>query len=161
MVAYASFGRRLWGFTLDCLLDLLVALILRAIGVGEWFVELWTTWLLIHHIGLVVEGGTLGHRVAGLRIVRGDGTRVSVVRAVLRLPLKIASLLPLGAGMLWMLDEPQRRTWHDLGAGTVVVRELPAAPQLAPRWAVAPPWRAPAESTESVREVVSTDDTAV
>jgi uncharacterized RDD family membrane protein YckC len=93
-------------------------------------------WLAIHHVGLVCEGGTLGHRLAGLRVTRVDGGRPSVKQALGRLIVRWSLSVPsLGLGFLWMLDEPQRRTWHDLLAGTVVVRESLVGQQVGPSWA--------------------------
>lgn len=140
LVAYASFGRRVWAFVLDVLVDLVVLGAISTLTHGAGAALPFTAWFLIHHVGLVTEGGTLGHRIAGLRVVRDDGARVGVVHAALRLVLlACAALPPLGLGVLWMLDEPRRKGWHDLAAGTVVVRELPVAP--VPEWSSAPPWR--------------------
>jgi uncharacterized RDD family membrane protein YckC len=32
------------------------------------------------------------------------------------------SLAPVGLGFFWMLFDPNRQTWHDKIAGTIVVR---------------------------------------
>jgi uncharacterized RDD family membrane protein YckC len=142
MIRYASFGRRTWAFVLTLIIDLVVLGTLKAVvGDGD-VLGPFAAWYLIHHVGLVTEGGTLGSRIAGLRVVALDGTRVDVVHAFLREIVFLGlSVPPLGLGVLWMLDEPQRRTWHDLLAGTVVVRELSASVEDAPAWADAPPWR--------------------
>jgi uncharacterized RDD family membrane protein YckC len=142
MIRYASFGRRAWAFLLTLLIDLFVLGALKSVvGDGE-LAGPFAAWYLIHHVGLVTEGGTLGARLAGLRVVSVDGTRVGVIHAFVREMVFLAlSLPPLGLGVLWMLDEPQRRTWHDLLGGTIVVRELAASAELAPEWADAPPWR--------------------
>lgn len=142
MIRYASFGRRLWAFVLSLLLDLLVLGALSTVTGGADIAAPFAAWYAIHHVGFVVEGGTLGHRLAGLRVVRVDGERVGVVHAVMREIMRLfVSLPPLALGALWMLDHPQRRTWHDLVADTVVVRELPAGAVTAPAWADDPPWR--------------------
>lgn len=141
MIRYATFARRLWAFVLALVIDLLVFATIamwtgRAAAAAPFLF-----WYLLHHVGLVVEGGTLGHRLAGLRVVRVDGERVGVAHAFAREFARIGlSLPPLGLGVLWMLDEPRRRTWHDLLAGTVVVRES-LAQAVAPEWAHDPPWR--------------------
>lgn len=144
MVQYATFGRRLWAFVLTLLLDLLVLWSLDAVTGGEALLP-FAFWYLLHHVGLVVEGGTLGQRLAGLRVVRTDGGPVPVAHAFMREVVRLfGSLPPLGLGALWMLDQPERRTWHDLAAGTVVVRERAADAPAAPAWAAQPPWRAQA-----------------
>lgn len=143
MITYAGFQRRFGALLLALLVDLFVFAVLRAVGVGEYLSELFVAWFLIHHVGLVAEGGSFGHRLLGLRVVRVDGGRVGVIMAAVRFVVEIASLLPLGLGMLWMLDQRQRRTWHDLAAGTIVVRETPRVETAGPEWADAPPWRTP------------------
>ncbi len=141
MIRFASFGRRLWAFVLSALVDLVVLGMLRAVIGGG---DVWPSfglWYLIHHVGFVVEGGTIGHRLAGLRVVTVDGTRLGVPHAAFRELARVAlSLPPLALGFLWMLDEPRRRTWHDLIAGSVVVREVVPEAAPAPEWAAAPPW---------------------
>lgn len=142
MITYASLGRRGWAFVLSTIIDLVVLGTMLAVSDGGNVSGAFGLWYLMHHVGLVVEGGTLGHRVAGLRVVRSDGERVGVVFAFVREFAKLGlSIPPLGLGLLWMLDEPQRRMWHDQLANSVVVRESSAAAQAAPAWADAPPWR--------------------
>ena len=144
MIRYASFGRRVWAFVLTAVVDLIVLGAMRAaIGDGD----VWGPfgfWYLLHHVGLVVEGGTLGHRLAGLRVVGIDGERLGVVHAFVREGARIAlSFPPLALGVLWMLDQPRRQTWHDILAGSVVVREATQFEAAGPEWANDPPWRRP------------------
>lgn len=143
MITYARFSRRAGALLAAILVDLFVLAALQAAQVGSALDELFAAWLAIHHIGLVAEGGSLGHRLLGLRVTRLDGTRPGVVRAIIRILVTPLSWLPLGLGLLWMLDQRERRTWHDLAAGTLVVRETTPAEVAAPQWAATPPWRAP------------------
>ncbi|MCW2955926.1 MAG: domain containing protein [Thermoleophilia bacterium] len=141
-VTYASFGRRAWGLVLDLVVDLLVLGALGAVTEGSGTGGLFALWYLIHHVGLVTEGGSLGMRLAGLRVVASDGTRLRLWAAVVRELVRVcASLPPLGLGFLWMLDDRERRTWHDLAAQSVVVREGDPSIVVAPDWAGAPPWQ--------------------
>jgi uncharacterized RDD family membrane protein YckC len=142
MIRFAGFGRRGWGALLSWTIDLLVLWVLSWFVDGDHLAAPFITWYAIHHVGLVTEGGALGDRLVGLRVVSVSGERVPVLRAALREVLRLfVSLPPLGLGFLWMLDEPSRRTWHDLLAGTVVVRELAGSDVGAPAWAGEPPWR--------------------
>ncbi|MCW2962525.1 MAG: hypothetical protein JWM90_2912 [Thermoleophilia bacterium] len=141
MVTYAFFGRRAWGFVLDIVVDLFALWLLHTITGGTQLGLVFLAWYLIHHVGFVMEGGSLGMRLAGLRVVQLDGTRVSFGQALVRELVRVAGSLPsLGLGFLWMLDQPQRRCWHDLAAQTVVVRESFATLASSPSWAAAPPW---------------------
>lgn len=140
MIVYATFGRRLWATLLSAVIDLLVLGAMSMAVDGDRVLAPFGFWFLLHHVGLTMEGGDLGHRLAGLRVVRTNGEPVGLLHAVMReIGRLFVSPLPMGFGLLWMLDQPQRRTWHDLMAGTVVVRERTDA--LAPAWAAAPPWR--------------------
>lgn len=153
MIRYASFGRRLWAFLLSLLVDLVVLGTMRTVADGGDVVPPFLAWYLVHHVGFVVEGGTIGHRLAGLRVVRADGERPGVLFAVVREAARVGlSLPPLALGFLWMLDEPRRRTWHDLLGGTVVVHEALAPEAASPEWAGAPPWRRSSEAAPATDE---------
>jgi uncharacterized RDD family membrane protein YckC len=67
-------------------------------------------------------GQTLGGRAWNLRVRGRDGAPLSFGKSVLRFLVACASWLALGLGFLWILFEPQRRAWHDLAAGSQVVR---------------------------------------
>jgi uncharacterized RDD family membrane protein YckC len=68
---------------------------------------------------------TIGMKVAGTRIVdaqTGEGT-IGVGRSVIRaLVQSFASGAICYLGYLWMLWDPQKRTWHDMAASTIVVK---------------------------------------
>jgi uncharacterized RDD family membrane protein YckC len=66
---------------------------------------------------------SLGQMAVGLIVTTRDGYRLSIGRAFLRALLWPLSLLPLGAGMLPIFFDRERRALHDYIAGTVV-REL-------------------------------------
>jgi uncharacterized RDD family membrane protein YckC len=66
-------------------------------------------------------GQTPGKILLGLRIVRGDGRRLSAGRALVRYLGYWLSAIPLGLGFLWVLVDRRRRAWHDILADTVVV----------------------------------------
>lgn len=78
---------------------------------------LWLGWSWTH------GGQTLGMRAWHLRLVTLESGPVSWRRALLRFVVAVPSLLLFGAGLWWALWEPRRRTWYDLAAGTLVVRE--------------------------------------
>lgn len=86
-------------------------------------------------IGFLLEalfGWTLGKRIVGLRVVRLDGSRLTVGAALLRNLLRlIDASFPLGVflGMSILMATPRRQRLGDLAARTVVVedRPLPAA----------------------------------
>jgi uncharacterized RDD family membrane protein YckC len=56
-----------------------------------------------------------------LRLVGTDRSRVRWGQALVRFLGACISWLPLGAGFLWALVDPCRRTWHDRLSGTDIV----------------------------------------
>ncbi len=74
------------------------------------------------------RGSSLGKRVLGIRSVDAAGERLTMWRAIARNLGKIASAVPLGAGFAWAFIDKHDRGWHDLIAGTRVVREGISAP---------------------------------
>lgn len=68
-------------------------------------------------------GQTLGRRMFGIRVVRTDGAPLGFWHALGRQFLAILSAIPFMLGYLAPLWDPQRRTWHDSLAGTVVIHD--------------------------------------
>ena len=70
------------------------------------------------------KGTTVGGIICNLRVVRMDGRPLQPVDAVVRGLVSILSAAALGLGYFWVLldSNPERQTWHDKVAGTVVVR---------------------------------------
>jgi uncharacterized RDD family membrane protein YckC len=67
-------------------------------------------------------GQTIGMRPWRLRVVRSDGTPPDLAHAALRFAVALLSLAPAGLGFWWALFDAQGRSWHDIAAGTLVVR---------------------------------------
>lgn len=67
-------------------------------------------------------GQTLGMRPWRLKVVGADGGPASVRALSIRYGVATLSLLAAGLGFLWSLVDRERRTWHDLAAGTLLVR---------------------------------------
>lgn len=66
-------------------------------------------------------GQTLGQYAMGLRVVRLDGRRMTVVRSLVRWAGYLLSFLTLGLGFIWVLWDDRRQGWPDKMARTVVV----------------------------------------
>lgn len=75
-----------------------------------WF--FWTRW----------DGQTPGKRLMGLRVVKMDGSRLSDTDALIRAVGYYVSAMVMGLGYFWALFDEHKRTWHDLMAGTIVVK---------------------------------------
>jgi uncharacterized RDD family membrane protein YckC len=70
---------------------------------------------------LAVNGRTFGMAVAGVRVVRPDGSPLDTRHAVFRMLAFPLSFLTLGIGFLMILSNRDRRALHDRVAQTAVV----------------------------------------
>ena len=69
------------------------------------------------------NGQTLGKMVFGMRVVKKNGRRISVVDALLRnvLGYMVSQIFLLG--YIWAFADAEKQAWHDKLAGTLVVEE--------------------------------------
>lgn len=67
-------------------------------------------------------GQTLGMQVWGIRVQNADGSAISLRQALLRFLLATVSWLCLGMGFAWVLIDERKRSWHDIGSGSQIVR---------------------------------------
>ncbi|VAW40954.1 hypothetical protein MNBD_CHLOROFLEXI01-2081, partial [hydrothermal vent metagenome] len=71
------------------------------------------------------NGSTPGKRQVGIRVIRGDGTPITLAESVIRNLVRIIDFMPLayGLGMVTMFIDGKARRLGDLAANTLVVRE--------------------------------------
>ncbi|MBI2363274.1 MAG: RDD family protein, partial [Elusimicrobia bacterium] len=80
-------------------------------------------WVIINALTLAAWGATPGKKLLGLQVVSYAGSApIDNKTAVLRSLFTLVSAAPVGLGYLWVLWEKDKRGWHDLLAGTRVVR---------------------------------------
>lgn len=114
-----TFLERFGAFVLDVLLVSVTNGALDfANGGGAFFLLL----LAYHVIFWTWKGTTLGGIIMQLRLVKVDGRPLEFSDALVRGLTAIFSLGALGIGCLWILKDEQRQSWHDIVAGTLVVR---------------------------------------
>ncbi|MEO6212966.1 MAG: RDD family protein [Vicinamibacterales bacterium] len=106
-------------FALDCIL---VAIVTGLLDLsrhdGSFFLM-----LLGYHVAFWAwKGTTLGGIICNLRVVGTHGGPLRFVDALVRGLTAVFSLVALGIGCLWMLQDPERQMWHDKIAGTLVVK---------------------------------------
>lgn len=70
----------------------------------------------------VARGQTLGQAALGIRLVDAAGNAPGNQKALIRTLMAFVSALALGLGYLWAAFHREKRTWHDLVAGTWAVR---------------------------------------
>lgn len=130
----ASFVQRFFAALLDGILFFIFSEVLRAI-VGQSFAGILSLALGIAYWSYFEgssSGQTIGKRVIGIRVIdlQGGGP-IGFSRAVIRYFSRILSTIPLLLGYFWMLWDPEKQTWHDKLAGSVVV---PVADFPVERW---------------------------
>ncbi|MDA3935777.1 MAG: RDD family protein, partial [Actinomycetota bacterium] len=130
----------------EVLLTLLVTLIVGAI-IGE-SIYLFTAWALggliaavfITYWGyfifgdIVRNGQTWGKRRLGIRVVREDGSRVTVIDSIIRNLVRVIDLMPgnYAVGIVSVLVSREARRIGDLAAGTVVIRMVDGLTEFSP-----------------------------
>lgn len=93
----------------------------------------WSYWLGLRLALLLVTAGyfivswrrggqTIGMRAWRLRLQSADGSPVSSKQAWLRFGVAWLSTLAAGLGFVWCLVDADRRGWHDIAAGTRLLR---------------------------------------
>jgi uncharacterized RDD family membrane protein YckC len=68
-----------------------------------------------------IKSTTIGGIVCGLRVARLDGRPIDWPTAVTRALGSFLSFFIVGLGFIWVVFDPERQSWHDKIAGTVVV----------------------------------------
>jgi len=120
----AGWWRRFFAAVVDGILLAIVHAILR-VFIGEAGVGL----------GLLIDiayftyfhgstGQTPGNSALSIKVVDlrdGTGRPIGYGRAFIRWLGSILSAIPLFLGYFWMLWDPEKQTWHDKMAGSVVV----------------------------------------
>ncbi|MBI5595700.1 MAG: RDD family protein [Elusimicrobia bacterium] len=82
-------------------------------------------WVILNALTLAAWGATPGKKLLGLQVVTYSGSApIDNKTAVLRSLFTLVSAAPVGLGYLWVLWEKDKRGWHDLLAGTRVVRAV-------------------------------------
>jgi len=69
-----------------------------------------------------VYQATFGELILKLKVVDLYGKRMSAFRSLMRCIVTIISILPIGLGIWYITTDPKKRAWHDLIAGTYVIK---------------------------------------
>ena len=152
IAAYADaepgkFGRRLVAFLIDSALMLLFFIVTWPIVSGESIVAYYDSIfsyeftfavreltfragnlynsvrdIIYYTATIAIWRATVGMWVCRLRVLRTDGSRVGVVRALARYLASVLSMLPLGYGYVLITFREDKRALHDIICDTVVIR---------------------------------------
>jgi len=66
--------------------------------------------------------GTHGKLILGIKVVNGEGNRLTPIQSCKRASMKVVGAIPICLGYLWAAFREDKAAWHDLAARTVVVR---------------------------------------
>jgi uncharacterized RDD family membrane protein YckC len=77
-----------------------------------YFIGLWVYW----------GGQTLGNKALGIKVVKTDGSAVTLVTAIIRYVGLIISFAVIFIGVIWVAFDANKQGWHDKMAGTYVVK---------------------------------------
>ena len=69
----------------------------------------------------ILAGQTVGQFALGIRVVRLNGRRMTLLSGIRRLLGYMVCFLSVGIGFLWVLIDDRRQGWHDKIAGTCVI----------------------------------------
>ena len=76
-----------------------------------YFVYFWTS-----------TGQTIGHKALSLRVVKMDGSNLSITDAIIRYVGEIISAIVIFLGFIWVGFDPHKQGWHDKMAHTYVIK---------------------------------------
>ncbi|MBI4299334.1 MAG: RDD family protein [Chloroflexi bacterium] len=96
----------------------------QSVGVATgWATSLIATGLGVIYYTLAIGqwGQTVGKAILGLKVTRGDGSRLSFQRSFARCWAYLVSTIPLGLGFISIALSSQKRSWHDFICDTRVV----------------------------------------
>jgi uncharacterized RDD family membrane protein YckC len=83
----------------------------------------WPLLWIAYHVGMWAwKGTTIGGIVCGLKVVREDGRSLDFTVSLVRSLAAVFSFVALGMGFFWAGWSPERQSWHDKIAGTVIVK---------------------------------------
>ena len=67
-------------------------------------------------------GQTLGMRVLNLKVIRTDGSMLTITQGLIRYVGLFVSFICLLIGVIWVAFDADKQGWHDKIAGTYVIR---------------------------------------
>ena len=92
-------------------------------GAAEVLLFVWFVWNLTYLVGST--GQSWGRKVAGLKVVDGQGEPIGFWRALGRNVFAMYISAPLlYLGFLWVIWDSQKQAWHDKVFRTFVVRRV-------------------------------------
>ena len=122
----AGFWQRVGAYLIDWVIlvifEVIVFVILRSAPGLAYAIVLIGTYGYFTYLEGGATGQTVGMKAVGIRVIDfNGGGPIGYGRGFIRQLVKIVSGLVILLGYLWMLWDSEKQTWHDKGAGSVVV----------------------------------------
>lgn len=118
----ASFGERLIAALIDGIVVGLATGLLGRIGILGSLVGFVASYGYYVYLEGSPSGQTVGKRAMSIRVVgMQTGQTIGYAGAFIRVIGKIVSSIACLIGYFWMLWDPEKQTWHDKFANSVVV----------------------------------------
>ena len=118
----ASFGERLIAWFIDAIVVGIASGLLSRVGFFGWFLGSIAGYAYYVYFEGSPSGQTVGKRAMSIRVVgMQTGASIGYAGAFIRVIGKIVSGIPCALGYFWMLWDPEKQTWHDKFASSVVV----------------------------------------
>lgn len=101
----------------------------EALGYPVWVLKnsaVFVVWVLYSVVmDFSLSQGTLGKQLLKIKVTDDNGNRISFIKSIKRNLSKFLSYAIIGIGFFWILFDKRKKSWHDLIAGTLVVRRIP------------------------------------
>jgi uncharacterized RDD family membrane protein YckC len=121
-----GFWRRVGAYLIDVIVLIVIQIVVGIVFQGDqataaglnlviglvYLVAFWTYW----------NGQTVGNKVLGIRVVKTDGSPVTLTTAIIRYVGLLIASLPLLIGIIWVAFDANKQGWHDKIASTYVVK---------------------------------------
>ena len=132
-VTYAGLGIRLIAAFIDMMILICALLLLETIFSSfkytyndfnsfRLFICIFTWFFYNVLFESSIYQATIGSMILKIKVVDLYGKRMSILRSFFRCVTTIISILPVGIGLWYLTTDPKKRTWHDMMAGTYVIK---------------------------------------
>ncbi len=81
----------------------------------------WLLWMAYHFVLWAVSGGTVGDIVMRIKIVKENGAPMDWKTSFIRIMAAMLSAVALFIGFFWAGWTRDKKAWHDIIAGTIIV----------------------------------------
>lgn len=122
-IEFAGFWARLWAFLID------VAVLGSAWAILHIFMPAQVSWIFLGLLGTIYfiglwwwRGQTLGKMMLRIKVIRSDGSSLTLSYALLRYGGSIICCLTLFVGFIWLAFDSHKQGWHDKIADTYVIK---------------------------------------